>query len=515
MTACVVRTTAGWVEGVVSAGVAVFGGIPYAAAPCGDLRFRPPTPRAPWDGVRDATRFGPIARQCAAPGSSARLVVAELPEGDDCLTVNVWSPSIGRTGLPVLVWIHGGAFQAGAGSWRRYDGSALARRGIVVVSMNYRLGTDGFLHIASDVAGSGTFGLLDQIAALAWVRDNIAAFGGDPDAVTIAGQSSGGMSVGFLLGMPTARGLFHRAIAQSGACHNGYSIDVAERVAERIRRRAGAARGDVASWQAVPIDRLREAEQVVIDEAFKGRDTATYGELGRAALRLPFQPTIGLEEAPTSPIDAVAAGAAAGVDVLCGCNAEEFRSMLALAPDAFGLSAGREREVLAAEAEIAFGTAERAAAAIDVYRRGPRGDSPVEVLGALSTDWGYRIPAIRLAEAQQRHGRTYVYSFAWRSPALDGRMGAGHGVEIPFVFGTLDEPTVRHSVGDDPPRDLSAAVQESWAAFVTSGDPSTPAWGTWPSYDPATRSTMVIDERTRVVHDPSATERELWSETPA
>ena len=321
----VIKTRQGEVRGRVDEGVQVFKGIPYAAPPVGANRLRPAQPVA-WSGVRDALAFGPKTFQPTYP-PVIRLLLQELTDGgEDCLTLNVWSPAVGTAGHPVMVWIPGGMFEfhgTGASPW--YDGSRFARDGIVCVTINYRVGADGFLYTGDEHAN---IGLLDQIAALTWVRDNIAAFGGDPGNVTVFGESAGAMSVAALLSMPRARGLFRRAILQSGAAHPVMSAATARRVCGHLARKLGVAatREAIAS---VPVDRLLQAQTELHEELDADPDPKRWGE-EVAVSRMLWQPVIDGDLIPANPLDRIAAGAADGVDILVGTNTDEHRLFLAL-----------------------------------------------------------------------------------------------------------------------------------------------------------------------------------------
>ncbi|MEU9131309.1 carboxylesterase/lipase family protein [Kitasatospora sp. NPDC048540] len=488
----VVRTTHGLLRGTRSAdGVAAFRNIPYAAPPVGPLRLLPPQPPARWDGERDATAPGPTAPQAPyAPPLDVLLPEITVP-GEDCLNLNVWTPDTAAR-LPVMVWLHGGAFTNGAGSLPMYDGSAFARDGVVLVTLNYRLGAEGFLDLPGTTPNRG---LLDQIAALTWVRDGIAAFGGDPANVTVFGQSAGAMSIATLLAVPRARGLFHRAILQSGAAHHTHGRATAGLIRDRLAELLGTA-PEPAAIAALPTATLVEAQQRLRAAVTADPDPARWGE---AALNLlPFEPVVDGDILPRAPIDAVSAGAAAGIDLMAGTTTEEFR--LYLAPTGL-LDAVPEAALPHLTARYGLPPG-----ALDRYRAGRPDASPGELLAAVATDWFYRIPAIRLAEAHARHrpAATYLYEFAWRSPAFDGRLGACHAVDVPFTFGVQDDRALAPMLGDHPPRQLADAVRRAWTSFATTGDPG------WPPYTPDGRATRVFDTDPLLVTDPRPDERSLW-----
>ena len=561
----IATTRRGRLEGRDEGGLVVFRGMPFAAAPEGARRFLPPEPPAPWAGVRLAHAFGLAAPQNAAEmGPLFRLGLGAT--GEDCLSLNVWTPALDNARRPVMVWIHGGAFVLGAGSQLLYDGAALARRGnVVVVTINYRLGALGFLHLATrlgaEVPATGNEGLLDQIAALEWVRDEIAAFGGDPGNVTIFGESAGSMSVATLLGAPRAAGLFHRAILQSGAANYVWPRDVAAAVADAVLDALGVESAAVV--RALPVDRVLAAQRRVFlagvlgtDHVFhdlspSGRRLAGAAFLGLALARrplgaagaaltrglagylrrrregrapgaaaealdalrgrgLPFQPVVDGHVLPRPPLDAIGDGLAARVPVLVGTNRDESKLFLFLDPEGGAL----DQPGLEARAAEVLGA--RAGHVIAVYReaRRARGESiaPAELWSAIESDRTMRHPAMRLAERQRAHQpRTYAYLFTWPSPFMGGALGACHALELPFVFGTLGHPMLRPLAGKGPVAEaLAARVQDAWIAFARTGDPSHGGLGAWPAYDAATRATMILDRECRVEAAPREPERAVW-----
>ncbi len=486
----VVKTRSGQVCGSVVEGINTFKGIPYAAPPFGTRRFRPPQPVEPWSGVRNALTYGPtVLKPPYFPPFDALLPEPAIP-GEDCLNLNIWSPDLGQANLPVMVWIHGGAFANGTGAI--YDGSRFARDGVVCVTINYRLGVDGFLYLNN---GNANLGLLDQIAALEWVQENIAAFGGDPGNVTIFGESAGGMSVGTLLAMPRANGLFRRAIAESGAGHHVLSPETALRISQHFAKKLGIEPTQDAI-AAVPVSQLLQAQVELSADLFNNPNPALWGEA--SANQMPFEPVIDGDILPARPIDRIATGAGANVDVMVGTNAEEQR--LFLVPNGV---IGHISEQAVAGTLAAYGLPVETALA--TYRATLSDASPGDLLVAIVTDWFYRIPAIRLAEAHTKSpSATYMYEFAWRSPQFNGLLGASHALEIAFVFDTLDHEDNRPLLGTNPPQQLADTMHAAWVAFATSGDPG------WPQYDLDHRATMRFDTTSEVVNDPRSAERILW-----
>ena len=431
-----------------------------------------------------------------------RLAPDPAVPGEDCLNLNIWSPALGSAKLPVMLWIPGGMFELGSGA--SYDGSRFGRDGIVCVTINYRLGAEGFLYLGSGVAN---LGLLDQVAALAWVKDNIAAFGGDPDNVTVFGQSAGAMSVGTLLSMPRADGLFRRAIAQSGAAHQVMSAATARRIGRYLAEQLGveASREAIA---AVPVQRFLAAQAELKAQLLAHPDPERWGA-EVVTSTLPWQPVADGDVIPAPPIDRIVAGAGARVDVMVGTTTDDWKLFVV----ATGAMECITEQVLTGpvaeygfQALAAYGlTAERA---LGAYRAAHPGALPGELLAAVQTDWWCRIPAIRLADAHAHSpGATFMYEFAWPSPAFDGRLGACHGLEIPFVFDTLDKGADQLAgplLGPAPPQQLADTMHGAWVRFATAGDPG------WPQYDLSRRATMRFGTMSMVVDDPRSAERALW-----
>jgi para-nitrobenzyl esterase len=496
----VVATTAGRIEGREVDGVLLFAGVPYATPPIGPRRFRAPEGHPGWDGVRDATAYGKVSVQSA--GTLEALAGGAEPDwGEDCLVLNVQTPAPDDARRPVMVWIHGGGFSTGAGSIPWYDGRRFVQRGdVVVVTINYRLGVLGWLHLGElDPAfqTSGNNGLLDQLTALEWVRDNIAGFGGDPDRVTIFGESAGGMSVGTLMGTPRARGLFHRAIPQSGAAHNVTEPEQAAEVTSRIMEALRV--NDVEGLQASPAEAILAAQHHVAEEITRDRASRRSG----SGLGLPFGPVIDGDILPRPPLAAIRDGLSAHVPLLVGTTLEEWRLfslMLRNIED--------EATVLRRLGRLVEDPHQIVAA----YRQSHDDATHDAMWTSIMTDRIFRIPAIRLAEAQVAHqpGHTFMYLFEWASTAFDGRLGSCHALEIPFVFDNLDRPGVEFFTGAGAPGELAVAMQGAWLAFARGGDPNHAGLPDWPSYDLKHRATMHFGTTNRVEHDPGPEERAAW-----
>jgi para-nitrobenzyl esterase len=481
----------GQVLGTRERGVCRFLGVPYAAAPFGDRRMRPPAPPARWRGIRDATCFGPTVPKSSYPWPFNELFDEPEIAGEECLNLNIWTPEPSAS-LPVFVWVHGGAFVNGSGAVPQYDGTAFARDGVVTVTINYRLGADGFLDTGDEHTN---IGILDQLAALRWVQEHIQAFGGDPGRVTVGGESAGAMSVATLLGCPASVGLFGRAVLQSGAGHHALTRPTAQRVAAELASRLGVptTRQGIAS---VPLDALLATQAAVSAEIQQAPDPERWAEL--AANRMPFEPVIDGSTVPALPIERVRSGAGAEVPVLIGTNRDE--NLLFLAPSG-ALDAVDGALLEAAAADYGFADP---AAALAAYREAGW-STPGGVLAALSTDWMFRIPAIRFAEARHAaSATTHVYEFCWPSPVRGGTLGACHFLEIPFVFDTLATPGAELFTGHGAPQALADEVHGSWVRFISGDDPG------WQPYTPDTRTVRIFGGREPIEEDPGGDRRALW-----
>lgn len=467
----VVSTPFGAVRGTTRGGIDVFTGIRFAKA----ARFGVPKPVTSWDRELDATELGAQCPQ--VPGMLERaLGGTTIPMDEDCLHLNVYTPGCDSARRPVLVWVHGGAFVTGTGAMPWYDGCALARRGdVVVVTINYRLGVFGFL-------GTRNVGLDDQLAALQWVHDAISAFGGDPDAVTVVGESAGGASVIALLATPASAGLLRRAWAMSPSI---IQLRSAERALEAERQLLALAdvpsATELVSWSAA--DLLDLQARVLADRA--GAMTA-------------FSPAT---DARLLPGDPRALAAERDLPVVVGTTRDEMQLFTAFDPALSELSEDR----LLLMAERRFG--DRAAEAVERYEQLRPGASIGQLASAIQTDETFRVPAWRLAEQRAAGGRTtWMYWFTWASPAFGGLLGSCHGLDIPFAFHNLDQPGVTQFTGDGGDRlEVANTYSDALVAFARSGEPG------WPTFDLDTRSTLRIDAHTEVVPDPEAAIRELWT----
>jgi para-nitrobenzyl esterase len=477
-----------------ASGVAAFLGIPYAAPPFGANRMRPPQPVPAWTGERDATSFGPTVPKGDYPPQYQPLFPEVVIAGEDCLNLNVWTPDPGAAGLPVLVWIHGGSFMNGSGSVGAYDGTAFARDGVVCVTINYRLAAEGFLFLGDGIAN---LGLLDQLAALRWVQENIAAFGGDPGRVTVAGESAGAMSVTTLLSMPLSAGLFGQAIAQSGAGAHTLTEAEGTMVGGYLAEALGVP-PDRDAIRAVPLERLVQAASDLVVEVQTAPDPARWGQL--ALSLLPFAPTVDGTVLPAAPLTSIAAGQGGNVPLLIGSNRDEARLFL--------VAASTIDLIDEPTLSVATGAYGLSAAGLDVYRGNRPGASPGDLLAAVISDWFFRIPPIRVAEARAASGAggTWMYRFDYPEPADNHRFGACHAAEIPFAFGTAAREELRPLIGDSPSQAVEDSTHRVWLDFTTGGDPG------WAPYDPARRTTALLADSVTAVDDPAGDERALWDD---
>jgi para-nitrobenzyl esterase len=482
----------GAVRGKAESGVWAFLGVPYAAAPFGANRMQPPQHVQAWHGERDATACGPTVPKGDYPPQYASLFPEVVIAGEECMNLNVWTPGTNATGLPVLVWIHGGSFMNGSGSVDAYNGAAFARDGVVCVTINYRLAAEGFLFLDDGIAN---LGLLDQLAALRWVQANISAFGGDPGRVTVAGESAGAMSVTTLLSMPQAGGLFTQAIAQSGAAAHTLPWDEARMVSGYLADALGVP-ADRDSIKEVPLEKLVQAASELVVEVQTAPDPAKWGQL--ALSLLPFAPAVDGTVVPQAPLPAMAAGHGSDVRLLIGSNRDEAR-LFFVAPGSIDLI----DDVVLESAAGAYGLS---ADSLAVYRANRPGASAGDILAAVITDWFFTIPAIRVAEARTEAGSapTWTYRFDHPAPPDNHRFGACHGVEVPFVFDTISDEDLHPLIGDTPSQAVADQAHKAWVDFITHGDPG------WAAYNTASRTTGLISDHINAIGDPAASERVCW-----
>ena len=508
MTSTRATTSLGAIEGTAEGGLAVFRGIPFARPPVGELRFQPPEAAEPWDGVRSTQEFGPAPPQLVDGMVQELGLLGEHEFDEDCLTLNVWTPGLDDRRRPVLVWIHGGAFMNGTGAAPIYDGARIADRGdVVVVTMNYRVGALGFLALDGLPAGCGlrgaNFGLLDQLAALRWVREEISNFGGDPRQVTLFGESAGAGSICALLAMPAARGLFGRAIVQSAAPEGFMSSEEAAQRTEKVLDKLGLSPQTAGRLRDVSVDELLSAQQAALAE-------------GPYSAGMFFVPVVDGRTLPGFPLEAIADGSAADVELIVGTTREEMqlysRAMGtgSMPADRLSRIAGRRAPGVAADGRP------NGEALLDAYRdaRAARGEStdPPDVYHALESDFRIRCPSIRLAEAQAgRQAQTYMYLFTWVSPRYGGELGSCHALDLPFTFGTLDAPRMPEFAGSGPEaRRLSDRIIDAWLAFARDGSPGHDGIGAWSPYEADRRTTMILGPECGAEAAPREPERAIW-----
>lgn len=492
----IIDTTSGKMQGYKENDLVIFKGIPYAEPPIEELRFSPPVEKKRWDGVLEATKYG----FCAYQGyTQLEDITGKLqPESEDCLNLNIWTPNIDNKKRPVMFWIHGGAFLMGGGNDPMYDGSVLAQRGeVVVVTINYRLGALGYLYIPDVTVNCGH---LDQLLALKWVQDNIELFGGDPNNVTIFGESAGGYSVVALAAMPAAKGLFHRIIAQSAPAINP---KVTKKPSKNLIRMLGVEKGDIDALRKIPPAEIIDAQNKLLAE--------------NSANLLAFRPLVDGEIIPIHPLKSFQNGECKDIEFMIGTNFDEAKLFTALNPEISKMNNINGENIIIGFLSQLGMEISKAKAMIDTYKEARKSKFPTdakEILNALITDYMFRISTIRLLEAQSEHqSNTYNYLFTWPSPAFNGNLGSCHAIELPFVFNTLNNPSFKVFVGDNPDLNtMSHKVMDAWIAFAHSGNPNHESIPQWPSYDSEKRSTMLIDREFKVVEKFLDEERAAWED---
>jgi para-nitrobenzyl esterase len=492
MSNLIVETTKGLVQGYDNRRCHFFGGIPFSAPTGGPQRFRPPQPVEPWQEVRSAVYPGPIISQNPTRFETF-LGPDPQPQSENGLSVNVWTPAADDAKRPVYVWIHGGAYISGSSSFPLYDGTSFAHNGnIVVVGLNYRLGDRGYLHLNhldESYAGSGNVALMDQVAALEWVRDNIAAFGGDPGHVTVGGQSAGGGAITGLMMMPAARNLFHRAIIQSISLMSFRDLALAEYTTETFMAEVGAT--SIAELEAAPIETLLAAQRATV---------RTRPVTGKAL----FQPVIDGTVLKKDILPSARDGELLDIPIMIGITAEEWK------PFQFFMNPEDVPKSETAMAAVFDDLCGNGSGLVSAYREMLGVLEPTQLFAAAMSDWRWRQTTLKLQSILSDKQDVYAYEFRWRSPTNEGKLGAGHCVEIPFCFDNMETPSTPYLIGYKAPKMLADTMHGSWCNFIRGGNPESDRTGDWPRYDQERRATMMFDTTSKLEDDPSSNRRLYW-----
>ena len=493
----IVETNTGKLQGYIDKGTEVYKGVPYAEPPVGEFRFNAPEPKKSWNGVFEAIKFGPDAPQ---PPSPFTPQPAPPQSEENCLTLNIWTPKADDKKRPVMFWIHGGSYKTGGAN--RYDGIPLAKRGdVVVVIINYRLGPLGFLYLPEVPNVSANVGLMDQIAALKWVKNNIINFGGDPKNVTLFGESAGAGSICCLIGMPAAKGLFNRMIPQSGSTNPlGYQKGRAIVTTQRLFSLLNIEKDDIDSLRKISSEEIIKA-QIKMDEQILQAGTA---------FALGYSPLIDNDTLPKHPLKAIINGETKNIEVLHGTNKDEMRLWELWYPGV------KNSEHLLKRLNLLMkpvGVAEDKIREIsNIYSETRK--NPTEIYDAILTDIYFRVPSIRLAEMQSKvQPDTYMYMFTYPSPIRGGSLGSVHAIEIPFVFGTLEMSRNFNlfPVSNKETEKLSVKMMDSWISFAKSGNPNHEEIPKWVQYG-INRATMMFGKDVEVINDPYGKERSVWDD---
>jgi len=488
-----VKTKQGTLRGMTKNDICIWKGIPYATTPSGDLRFRAPQPPKAWTGVKDATAFSYVAPQPKMPVADAQ------PQSEDCLSLNIWSPAADGKKRPVMFWIHGGGLIVGSGSSTLYDGTPLVKAGdVVVVTINYRLGPLGFLYfdnLPNHESFDNNLGIKDQVAALQWVKENIAAFGGDPNAVTIFGESAGGLSVLTLMGTPAAKGLFRGVIAESGLPESLWKPATANYVTQKYLKIVGVSPDSLFKLRAISSDTLNYAMQLLVEQL--STEPTPYKTLS---------PTIDGKYIPTDLMTAIRNRQAEGVSLLIGTNRNEVNILAKIKQ--LGAVPQTAKELVPYMSALKADEQKRIT---DSYNKYPHKSSILDMI----TDGIFTIPCIRFAELQSTIAPTYMYRFDWSSGILKLLgLRACHGLEMPFVFGTFESRLGKKFTtlaNKKQVKILSTVMMQAWINFAKTGNPNPAGRTDWQSYNSTARSTRILDKKIYTINDPKSKERKAWT----
>ena len=512
MAATIVETTLGKIAGTIKGGVFSFKGVHYGAPTGGKRRFLPPLPPKPWAGVRDATEYGPNCPQVLPPTNRGQVNASSLeeyeylPQSEDCLVLNVWTCGLRDRGRrPVMLWLHGGGYSQGSGSSPRYNGARLAKRGdVVVVTINHRLNIFGFLHLTDiagmEYAGSGNAGMLDIVLGLEWVRDNIESFGGDPNNVMIFGESGGGSKVCKLLAMPSAKGLFHRAVIQSGPGLRGVESQKATDLAERLLVKLNIKANEIHQLQEMPVKLLLDTMNSLLPE---NAANSMSGVPVAGVFSMMFAPIVDGYYLPTHPFDPIAPPTSADVPLMIGCTRDE--TALSLASDPYCRRLTKSQLFKRLSPSLGDSTEN----IINVYRESRPNATPWDLLIGITSE-GFRLLSIKIAErkAACTMAPVYMYLFTWQSDYLGYLFKACHSLDVPFVFDNVDSTLL---TGNRPDKqEMAKIMSETWLAFSRKGDPNHLGLPKWAPYTVKKHSTMLFDVPSRIKVDPYREELDAW-----